>query len=190
MTGIRARAPRRPPLPERMDESPMIEVELGRIVIQDGLDSQFIYLRERDKRRGFPIVIGRYEAEEIQRVVINAEPRRPLTHQLLHNVIRALGASIQRVDIVDLRENTFFARVVLSSPKGDVIPVVDSRPSDAIALALRAHCPIRVSESVFRLACAEPGAQGGSPSPPSGDAPSDPGGEPPGEQPGAGESPG
>jgi bifunctional DNase/RNase len=164
-----------------MDESPMVEVELGRIVIQDGLDSQFIYLRERERRRGFPIVIGRYEAEEIQRVVVNAEPRRPLTHQLLHNVVRALGASIQRVDIVDLRENTFFARVVLSSGKGDVIPVVDARPSDAIALALRAHCPIRVSESVFRLACAEPGAQPG------------PGGEPSGgaspEEPGGGASP-
>ena len=134
------------------NEERMLEVALGRIVIHDGADRQYIYLCECNGNRGFPIVIGNHEAGEIQRVVVGVEPERPLTHQLCHDVIASLGCTVKRVDIVDLRDNTFFAQIVLADAKGKVASVVDARPSDAIALAMRSRCPIRVSERVLAIA--------------------------------------
>jgi hypothetical protein len=133
----------------------MLDVALGRIVIQDGADRQYIFLSECNGKRGFPIVIGNHEAGEIQRVVVGVQPERPLTHQLCFDLVRALGTRLRRVDIVDLRDNTFFAQVVLENKQGRKAAVVDARPSDAIALAMRARCPIRVAERVLRLACGE-----------------------------------
>lgn len=135
-----------------MDESQeqeMIEVLLGRIVIRDDSDRQYIFLTEKDGERGFPIVIGTNEAHEIQRVVSGAENERPLTHQLAFSMVEGLGGTIKRCDVVDLRKNTFFAQLVLQSTDGETTAVIDARPSDAIALALRAQCPIRVAESVL-----------------------------------------
>ena len=125
----------------------MVEMELGRIVIREGSDQQFIYLREVAGARGFPIVIGTAEACEIRRVVHQIESERPLTHQLAYAAIQALGGRVQRVEIVDLRHNTFFAQIVLKGKDGETI--VDARPSDALALALRARCPVRVAEHVL-----------------------------------------
>ena len=130
-------------------EQPMIEVALGRIVIRDNADRQYIYLAERGGERGFPIVIGTPEASEIHRVVSGAECERPMTHQLTASIVEGLGARLKRCDIVDLRSNTFYAQIVLQSPSGDTTVVLDARPSDAIALALRAGCPLRVAESVL-----------------------------------------
>jgi len=127
----------------------MVELALGRIVIQDGTDRQHIFLREREGERGFPILIGSNEALEIHRVVHGESTRRPLTHQLTFEAISALGATLKRVDIIELRENTFFAQLVLHTEGRESTAVVDARPSDAIALALRARCPIRVSERVL-----------------------------------------
>jgi len=127
----------------------MIECVLGRIVIRDGADRQYIYLSESDGERGFPIVIGNNEAGEIHRVVHGIEPDRPLTHQLTYSAIEALGASIHTIDIVDLRQNTFFAEIVLAGGNGEVVGSLDARPSDAIALALRAGSRIRVAEAVL-----------------------------------------
>lgn len=138
--------------PPAQDGAPMVDVVLRRIVYRDGQDRQYIYLAEREGRRGFPIVIGSAEAGEIRRVVEQIEPERPLTHRLCYETITALGASIRQVDIVDLRRNTFYARVVLQDADGQEIAEVDARPSDAIALALRASCPIRVAESVMESA--------------------------------------
>jgi len=139
-------------------EDEMVDVALGRIVIRDRSDRQYIYLVETDgakeEKRGFPIVIGNNEAHEIHRVVHGIEPPRPLTHQLAYATIRALGASVRSVDIVDLKQNTFFAHVVLQDDAGTSLAVVDARPSDAIALALRARCRIRVAESVLERASA------------------------------------
>jgi bifunctional DNase/RNase len=136
-----------------MDEQAMVEVHLARIVIRDGADRQYIYLVEKEGSRGFPIVIGNNEAGEIHRVVHQIEPERPLTHQLAFNAMQALGASLKHVDIVDLRRNTYYAQLVLQGQAGDELAVVDARPSDAIALALRAQCTIRVAESVLQQAC-------------------------------------
>ncbi|HVH05582.1 MAG TPA: bifunctional nuclease family protein [Myxococcota bacterium] len=131
------------------DDSPMIEMFLHRIVFRGAADQQYIHLRERDGERAFPIVIGTSEAMEIHRVVSNQELVRPMTHKLAYTLIQALGHRILHVDITDLRDNTFHARLVLARDDGDRRIEIDSRPSDAIALALRAHCPIRVSESVL-----------------------------------------
>jgi bifunctional DNase/RNase len=127
----------------------MVPVDLGRIVIREGADQQYIFLREREGQRGFPIVIGSSEAQEIRRVVTGLQTERPLTHQLAYDAIRALGSDLRRVDIVALRSNTFYAQIVLQNKKGDLNAVVDARPSDAVALALRAGCPLRVAEEVL-----------------------------------------
>lgn len=132
-----------------MPQSNMVDCVLRRVVYQDGVDRQYIYLAERDGERGFPIVIGSNEAGEIERVLHRREPERPLTHQLAYTAIEALGSGLKRVDIVDLRNNTFYAQLVLQTTNGDDTAVIDARPSDAIALALRARCPIRVAESVL-----------------------------------------
>ena len=128
---------------------PMIPVVLGRIVIREGADQQYIFLKERDGQRGFPIVIGSTEANEIRRVVTGLQTERPLTHQLAYDTIRALGSDLRRVDIVSLRNNTFYAQIVLQNKKGELNAVVDARPSDAVALALRAGCPLRVAADVL-----------------------------------------
>ena len=132
--------------------SDMIPCALRRIILRDGSERQYIFLVEESGKRGFPIVIGPNEAYEIHRVVNDHEPERPLTHKLTFDAIGSLGAGIKQVDIVDLKRNTFFAQLVLENDAGDVLAVVDARPSDAIALALRARCPIRVAESVLASA--------------------------------------
>ena len=146
--------------PER---DPMIELSLQRIVIQDNTDRQHIYLSEREGKRGFQILIGSSEALEIHRVVHGIETGRPLTHELVHKTIQGLQASLRRVDIVSLKKNTYFAQLVLgdglpdqeesltldSSADPEQFVLIDARPSDAIALALRARCPIVVAETVL-----------------------------------------
>ncbi|MEE8466867.1 MAG: bifunctional nuclease family protein, partial [Planctomycetota bacterium] len=123
---------------------------------------------------GFPIIIGTSEASEIQRVLTNRQPQRPLTHQLAHSAIEALGARLERVDIVDLRDNTFFARVVLVRDEEEF--QLDARPSDALALGLRAGCPIRVAESILESTRTD--TSGPDPLPPPTEPPP---AEPPGE---------
>jgi hypothetical protein len=127
----------------------MVEMLLGRVIRHDTADRSYIFLQEKGGQRSFPIVIGRYEAEEIHRVLTRQDPRRPLTHQLAHAAIEALDAQITRCDIVDLRDNTFFAQLVLTAGGGATTAVVDARPSDAIALALRAGADIRVADSIL-----------------------------------------
>ena len=134
-----------------MPAQKMIEVALSRIVIRDGTDRQYIFLTEVGGARGFPIVIGNNEAGEIHRVVHGLESKRPLTHQLTHAAIAALGGHIETVDIVDLKSNTFYAEIRLHNATAEGA-VLDARPSDAIALALRARCKIRVTEDVLTRA--------------------------------------
>lgn len=134
-----------------MSAPKMIDVTLSRIVVREGADRQYIFLSEVDGTRGFPIVIGNSEAGEIQRVVHGIEPERPLTHQLTFAAIQALGGRLDAVEIVDLKHNTFYARLWLAA-EGQEPAAVDARPSDAIALALRARCKIRVAEDVLARA--------------------------------------
>jgi uncharacterized protein len=131
----------------------LVHMELARIIISDINDHQVIYLREVDGERTFPIVIGLFEAHSIDRRVKvsfeNPAPPRPLTHDLVKNVIDQLGGEAQDVVITDLKDHTYFA-VIRVMVDGELIDV-DSRPSDAIALSVHydPHLPIYVSEDVL-----------------------------------------
>jgi bifunctional DNase/RNase len=136
---------------EGANSGPWVEVMLKRVVIQEDTDRQCIFLNERRGDRGFAIVIGNHEASEIQRVLARVESERPLTHRLLHDAIAALGGELTGIKVVTVHESTYYARLELSRD-GAPHATVDARPSDAIALALRARCPIHVSESVLTSA--------------------------------------
>ena len=124
-----------------------IEVELSRIVINEQSDSQLIVLKEKDGDRSIPIVIGIVEIFAIDRRLKGIEPQRPLTHDLLANVIEALDARIDRIVVNDLREHTFYAQIHLQHEGRRVI--VDSRPSDAIAVGVAQNAPIFVADHVL-----------------------------------------
>ena len=124
-----------------------VEVELSRIIINETSEQQVIFLKERHGTRAFPIVIGIVEIFAIDRRLKGIQPPRPMTHDLLDNIISSLGARVERIIINDLRNHTFYARIVLSL-NGKTVEV-DSRPSDAIALGAAAGSPIFVDEQVF-----------------------------------------
>lgn len=122
-------------------------MELKRIIINEILDQHVIYLREAEGDRQFPIVIGVYEAASINRGVKGEKSQRPLTHDLLASVIEHLGGEFENVYINELSEHTYYAKLRIKRD-GEVIEV-DSRPSDAIALAVTANVPIYVAEDVL-----------------------------------------
>jgi hypothetical protein len=108
-----------------------------------------VTLREDDApRRQFDIFIGLPEAIAIKASLDGEATSRPLTHDLFVIALERLGVSIERVVVVDVREGTYFAEVVLAPTTGEPV-VVSSRPSDALAIALRAHCPIYVSDELL-----------------------------------------
>jgi len=127
----------------------MIEMELNKIVIDEKRHDQLIVLREKGGERVLPIVIGLVEASAIKLKLSGFQPPRPLTHDLLHATIGDLGAKIEKIVIDKLEENTFHAKVVLSTVSGEE-KIVDARPSDSIALAVRAHAPIFVEDSIIK----------------------------------------
>ncbi|UCG48635.1 MAG: bifunctional nuclease family protein [Phycisphaerales bacterium] len=125
------------------------EAELSRIIINETSDQQIIVIKERHGERSFPIVIGIVEIFAIDRRLKGIKPPRPMTHDLLANVIEGLGASIDKIVINDLRNHTFYAKIHLSLD-GRTIQI-DSRPSDAIALGAATSAPIFVADHVFDL---------------------------------------
>lgn len=151
----------------------MVDMLLARVVTYDQGEQHTIYLRERGGARGFPILIGAHEAAEIQRVVTGREPPRPSTHRLAHDTIGGLGAALARVEITALRKGTFFAQLVIQPGGKAPAVLVDARPSDAIALALRAGCPIHVAADVVAAAAGDAGPTS-PPGPSSGPGPSKP----------------
>ena len=126
----------------------MLEAELARIIINDASDHQQIWLREKGGGREFPIIIGLSEATAIDRFVKEQHTQRPLTHELMHNMIDALGGTLQRVEVTQLKDSTFYANLALVSESGREIDV-DARTSDAIALAVRTGTPLFVHEDVL-----------------------------------------
>lgn len=125
----------------------MIEMELSKIIIRETSDHQYIFLREKGGERTFPIVIGYFEAAEINRQVKQMATPRPMTHELLGNAIESLGGRLERVVVNELKNNTFYAKLVVKRSSETI--EIDARPSDAIALATRSKVPIFVDESVI-----------------------------------------
>lgn len=118
-----------------------------------------ILLKEINGNRRLPIIIGAFEAQAIALEIEGIKPPRPLTHDLLKQMIDSLGAAVMEVVIDELRENTFYAKIVLEVSA--LTNEVDARPSDAIALAVRTQSPIYVAEKVMEAAAFLPSEESG-----------------------------
>lgn len=114
---------------------------------ETGIPPQFFVLLQDNRGRRVPIWIGKYEALSISMALEGDVPDRPMTHDLLKNVIDRLGGTVERIIVDDLWQSTFYAKITIVR-NGESIEI-DSRPSDAIALALRTRSPIYVAEPVF-----------------------------------------
>jgi len=126
-----------------------IEVKIRALMMDPNSGTPIIILKDVNSETMLPIWVGAYEANAIALEIEKIAPPRPMTHDLLRNLIVELGLTVERVVVTSLRDNTFFAVIELTSGNGDAMRL-DSRPSDAIALALRADCPIFVDLEVIQ----------------------------------------
>ncbi|MCC6148276.1 MAG: bifunctional nuclease family protein [Anaerolineaceae bacterium] len=130
--------------------SRMVEVVIDSVRVSLTNQQRIVVLRENNAERYLPIWIGPYEAEAITIALQEVEVARPQTHDLLKNVLKSLNARLSRVEILSLREDVFYGNLVVEVD-GKVLDI-DSRPSDAIALAVRWHVPILVAQEVLQTA--------------------------------------
>lgn len=128
----------------------MVKVGLQKIIIDEERKEQIIVLKEKQGNRSFPITIGLNEAVAMKLPLSNITPPRPLTHDLLKSVISSLDSVLERVVIDKIIDSTFYAKLYCKRKDGQQ-KVIDSRPSDAIALALRMKSDVFVEEEVFDL---------------------------------------
>ena len=132
----------------------MVEVVIDSIRVSLMSQQRIVILREQDEERYLPIWIGVYEAESITIALQEVEVARPLTHDLIRNMFNQLNARVIRVEVISLRDDTFYGNIVAES-NGHTINI-DSRPSDALAVAVRTHVPIFVAQSVMNAASIVP----------------------------------
>lgn len=125
----------------------LVPVELTRVMLVETSDQQVLVLGEKEGGRSFPIVVGIFEAVAIHRKLRGETMPRPMTHDLLLSVIEGMGGKLTQVVVNDLVEGTFYGQ--LHIVVGEDLYSIDTRPSDGIALAVRAECPIMVDERVF-----------------------------------------
>ena len=126
-----------------------IEVKIRGLMMDPNSGTPIVILKDVNSETLLPIWVGAYEANAIALEIEKIATQRPMTHDLLRNLIVEMGARVERVVVTELRDNTFFAVIEMRSSGGDFM-MLDSRPSDAIALALRADCPIYVNEDVIQ----------------------------------------
>ena len=126
-----------------------IEVKIRALMMDPNSGTPIIILKDVQSDTMLPIWVGAYEANAIALEIEKIAPPRPMTHDLLRNLIRQMGAEVERVVVTNLQDNTFFAEIEMRNSEGDRM-VLDSRPSDAIALALRTDCPIYVNVEVIK----------------------------------------
>jgi bifunctional DNase/RNase len=124
-----------------------IEMSIKGLMVDPITNMPIVILRDKEGQKVLPIWVGIFEANAIALQIENVSTPRPMTHDLLRNVIEDLQASVQKIVVCDLQENTFYALIYLSL-NGNTV-AIDSRPSDAIALALRTRAPIFVEETVI-----------------------------------------
>jgi bifunctional DNase/RNase len=127
-----------------------IEVRIRGLMMDPSTNMPIVVLKDVASETVMPIWVGNFEANAIFIEIEKVEAPRPMTHDLLRNLIRHMNGELERVVITELRDDTFMA--VLWLRQGDEAVTIDARPSDAIALALRADCPIFVSEQVMQAA--------------------------------------
>jgi hypothetical protein len=125
----------------------MVEVQIDSVRVSLTTQQRIVVLKEAGAERYLPIWIGPYEAESITIALQEIEVARPQTHDLLKNILHALNARLLRVEVLTLREDVFYGNLVVEV-NGHILNV-DSRPSDALALAVRAHVPILVAREVL-----------------------------------------
>jgi uncharacterized protein len=123
-----------------------IEMKIRGLLMDPTTNSPIVLLKDVNSEVMLPIWVGPYEANSIASEIEKQAPQRPMTHDLLRNVIHQFGGTVKRVVVTELRDNTFYA--VIEIILNDQPILIDSRPSDAIALALRTDCPIFVREEV------------------------------------------
>lgn len=126
----------------------MIEVELNKIKVDESRNEQLIVFKEKGGTRFLPLVIGISEVQSIKMKLSGVQPPRPLTHDLFCRTLESLNAKIEKVCIDRLQSNTFFAKLVLKTQDGNLIDI-DARPSDGVALAIRAGASVYVAEEVL-----------------------------------------
>ena len=128
----------------------LVEMKVRGITLDPVTNMPIIILRDLENSKSLPIWIGIFEANAIASEMEKLSPPRPMTHDLLKNMIEGLKSKVKRIIVNDLRNNTFFAIIELEKNGANV--AIDSRPSDAIALALRVKVPIMVSDEVIKKA--------------------------------------
>jgi len=128
--------------------STMIEMTVSELIVDTQSNTPIVVLREKGGSRILPIWIGIMEATAIAMELEDVRFPRPMTHDLMKNLLEHLNVVVDRVEVCDLRENTYYALIHLRS--GDKKSAVDARPSDAIALAIRTRSPIYVADKVLR----------------------------------------
>lgn len=126
-----------------------IEVKIRALMMDPNSGTPIIILKDVNSETMLPIWVGAYEANAIALEIEKVAPQRPMTHDLLRNLIVEMGVRVERVVVTELRESTFYAVIEMRASDGTPL-MLDSRPSDAIALALRADCPIYVDMQVIR----------------------------------------
>ena len=135
-----------------------IEVKIRGLMMDPNSGTPIVILKDVNSETLLPIWVGAYEANAIALEIEKIATQRPMTHDLLRNLIVEMGARVERVVVTELRDNTFFAVIEMRNGNGDFV-LLDSRPSDAIALALRADCPIYVNEEVIQASHSLTGEQ-------------------------------
>ncbi len=133
-----------------MENEELIEVKIGALIMDPNTNTPIVVLKGVESEAVLPIWVGAFEANAIALEIEKVVPERPMTHDLLRNAIMECGLTAGRVIITDLLENTFYARIELTDDTGSPV-MLDSRPSDAVALALRLDCPIFVRSRVLEL---------------------------------------
>jgi uncharacterized protein len=136
-----------------MKNGSLVEVKIGALIMDPNTNTPIVVLKSINTETVLPIWVGAFEANAIALEIEKVVPQRPMTHDLLRNVIVECQLSALGVVITDLMENTFYARIELKD-KNDEPVMLDARPSDAIALALRLDCPIFVEQKVIDLSAA------------------------------------
>jgi bifunctional DNase/RNase len=124
-----------------------IEMTIKGLMVDPDTNMPIVILRDKEGQRVLPIWVGLFEANAIALQIENVSTPRPMTHDLLRNVISDLKATVQKIVVCDLQENTFYALIYLAL-NGETV-AIDARPSDAIALALRTKAPIFVEDAVI-----------------------------------------